>query len=138
MVICTSGAGETKGGIEWDVPFTMVDFRTNLFQQMDEKTSDTNQAKSETSPIHLAAFRGNMAICRLLLNESENKNPYSKQGLTTLHYAALAGHLEVYQLFYESAVIKNPKIVKTGQTPLHLSSAEGHLEVTTYLEVKVW
>jgi hypothetical protein len=52
----------------------------NLFQQMDEKTSDANQAKSETSPIHLAAFRGNMAICRLLLNESENKNPYSKQG----------------------------------------------------------
>ena len=93
----------------------------NLFQHINEKTADTNQAKSETSPIHLAAYRGNMTICRLLLNESDNKNPYSKQGLTILHYAALAGHLEVYRLFYDRVVVKNPKIVETRQTPLNMS-----------------
>jgi hypothetical protein len=97
----------------------------NLFLQMVEKTSDANQAKSETSPIHLAAFRGNMTICRLLLNESRNKNPYGKQGLSTLHYAALGGHLEVFQLFDDRVEVKNPTIVKTGQTPLHLASEEG-------------
>ena len=101
----------------------------NLFQYMDEKTSGANQAKSETSPIHLAAYRGNMTICRLLLDESDN----SKQGLTTLHYAALAGHLDVYQLVYDRVVVKNPKIVTTGQTPLHLASAIGHLEITKFI-----
>ena len=67
----------------------------NLFEEMNQKTSLPNQAKADTSPIHLAAYRGNMAICRLILNRTGNENPKGKYGATTLQYAACSGSLEV-------------------------------------------
>ena len=79
----------------------------DLFQLMNQKTYDSTQTQSMTSLIHLAAYRGDLAICKLLLNESENKNPSSRYDTKILHYAAKSGNLEVYQLFYNSPMVKN-------------------------------
>ena len=80
----------------------------DLFQLMNQKTFDSNQTQSLTSLIHLAAYRGDLAICKLLLNESENKNPSGRYDTKILHYAFKSGNLEVYQLFYNSPMVKNP------------------------------
>ena len=95
---------------------------------MNEKSSDLKQPPSETKPIQFAAYRGNMAICKLLINECDNNHVYDKSRETTLLYAALGGHLEVYQLFYDSAKVKNPKLEGIGNTPLYFAAAKGHLE----------
>ena len=75
---------------------------------MNQKTFESNQTQSLTSLIHLAAYRGDLAICKLLLNESENKNPSGRYDTKILHYAFKSGNLEVYQLFYNSPMVKNP------------------------------
>ena len=105
----------------------------NFFQQMNEKSSDLKQPPSETKPIQFAAYRGNMAICKLLINECDNNHVYDKSRETTLLYSALGGHLEVYQLFYDSAKVKNPKLEGIGNTPLHFAAAKGHLEVCKFI-----
>ena len=92
-----------------------------FFQKINEKTSEPNQAKSGISPIHFAAYRGNLTLCKLLLNEPENKNSYGRNGATALHYAAMGGNLEVYQLLYDAAVVKNPKLRYCGTTPIDLA-----------------
>ena len=102
----------------------------DFFQKLNEKNSDPNQTKSEISPIHFAAYRGNLTLCKLLLNESENKNSCG-----ILHFAALGGNLEVYKLLYDAAVVKNPKLPYCGTTatPLDLASIEGHLEILRFI-----
>ena len=62
-----------------------------------------------------------MTLCKLLLNETENKNSYGRNGATALHYAAMGGNLEVYQLLYDAAVVKNPKLRYCGTTPIDLA-----------------
>ena len=92
-----------------------------FFQKINEKTSEPNQAKSGISPIHFAAYRGNLTLCKLLLNEQEKKNSHGRNGATALHYAAMSGNLEVYQLLYDAAVVKNPKLRYCGTTPIDLA-----------------
>ena len=50
----------------------------DLFQKINENTSDANPTRSEISPINFAAYRGNLTLCKLLLNESRNKNSCQK------------------------------------------------------------
>ena len=61
------------------------DDNLNLFQLMNQKTSDFNQFQSKTSPIYLAAYRGDISIWELLLNESEKKNPSLRHNTISLH-----------------------------------------------------
>ena len=52
----------------------------------------------KTSPIISAAYRGDITIWELLINESEKKNPSLRHNTIILHYAAMSRNLEVYQL----------------------------------------
>ena len=61
------------------------DDNLNLFQLMNEKTSDFNQFQSKTSPIISAAYRGDITIWELLINESEKKNPSLRHNTIILH-----------------------------------------------------
>ena len=61
------------------------DDNLNLFQLMNQKTSDFNQFQSKTSPIISAACRGDVTIWELLLNESEKKNPSLRHNTISLH-----------------------------------------------------
>ena len=57
------------------------------------------------TPLHVAADRGQLEICRLILDIVEEKNPANlKEGATPLHLAATQGHLEVCKLFLDRYV----------------------------------
>ena len=65
----------------------------------------------EKVPTHLyieAAGEGRLNICRLLIQNGQNKNPANQNGATPLHYAALKGHLEICRLIIENVQEKNP------------------------------
>ena len=47
------------------------------------------------TPLHWAAENGNLALCKLIVTNVEEKNPQDIYQNTPLHYAAKSGHLEV-------------------------------------------
>ena len=48
------------------------------------------------TPLHVAADRGQLEICKLVINNVEDKNPPNlKEGATPLHLAATQGHVEI-------------------------------------------
>ena len=65
-----------------------------------------------------------MAVCQLIMENIEDKNPKDNNGWTPLHYAASNGHLAICQLIMENIEDKNPK-ENNGWTPLH-SAAWNH------------
>merc|ERR1712038_2024581 len=82
-------------------------------------------------PIHLyisAAREGRLNICRLIIQNGQNKNPADEDGRTPLHSAASTGHLEICRLIIENFQNKNPADL-TERTPLHWAAEYGHLEV---------
>ena len=104
----------------------------NFFQQVKEKTFDQNQTLSQLdTSINLAAYKGNIALCRHLMNESEDKN-FNKDGENPLLYSVFSGHLEVFKLFHAVAEVKNPKLKDgplEGWTLLHIAAHSGHSEI---------
>ena len=51
--------------------------------------------------LHSAARYGDLALCKLLINNSKGKNYADRNGWTPLHYAAINGHVAIYDLFSE-------------------------------------
>ena len=70
----------------------------------------------------------NLEICRLIIENVEEKNPEDKRGRTPIRYAVDRGHLEICRLIIENVEDKNPKD-DNGRTPLHWAAKGGHLEV---------
>ena len=77
-------------------------------------------------PLHLAARRGLLEVCSLILDNLKKKNPENVVGYTPLHFAAENGHHEVCCLILEKVQKKNPKDPWTGWTPLHYAAKNGH------------
>ena len=53
----------------------------------------------KSTPLHYAALRGHMDICRLIINNVDNKHPVNKHGVTPKELAVQFGHIAVSQLF---------------------------------------
>merc|ERR1711974_499903 len=70
------------------------------------------------TPLHVAAHKGYVEICQLILDNVEEKNPLGIHNNTPLHYAASGGHYDVYKLIMDQVQNKNPARTK-GFTPLH-------------------
>ena len=86
-----------------------------------------NYAK-ETTPLDLAAKRGHVEICRLIIDRIAINNPESLSIL--LHRAAKNGHFAVCQLIIAYLEDKNPKdSTDEENTPLHLAAMNGHIEI---------
>ena len=78
------------------------------------------------TPLHHAAHKGHFKICKLILEEVEERNPREDlQGDTPLHYAIARGHLEVYKLIADSVQDKNP-VDNYGITPFELAARRGN------------
>ena len=45
--------------------------------------------------LHSAARYGNFALCKLLIENSKDKNYVDRAGATPLHYAAINGHFAI-------------------------------------------
>ena len=50
------------------------------------------------TPFHLAACRGHLEICQLIIENVKDKNPKDNYGCTPLHLAAWTGRLEIVEL----------------------------------------
>ena len=85
------------------------------------------------STIIIAAFGGNIALCRQLLQVSDNRNHYGKNGMTPLHYAAGLNHLEIFKLFHAASEVKNPKMTQSRRTPLHIAAELGYLDTCKFI-----
>ena len=85
------------------------------------------------TPLHLAAQVGHIRICKLILEEVEERSPRENlQGDTPLHYAARKGHLEVYKLIADSVQDKNP-VDKYGNTPFHSFARKGNFAACKFI-----
>ena len=51
--------------------------------------------------LHAAARYGDLELCKLLIENSKDKNCADRYGWTPLHYAAINGHVAIYELFSE-------------------------------------
>ena len=70
-----------------------------LMQYIMTKIEDKNpRAKNGgQTPLHIAAERDDLDICRLIVLNANNKNPADNNGSTPLHHSVSKGNLEIYQ-----------------------------------------
>lgn len=80
--------------------------------------------------LHLAAYLGDIAAARRLIETGSDVNIRDDLGCTPLHYAALQGQAEVAELLIGNGADVNAGD-KYGNPPLHL--AKKHIEVTRIL-----
>ena len=98
----------------------------------DFKDEDINpKNKDMLTPLHSAAHKGHLKICKLIINQVRDKNPRDIDGHTPLHVAAHEGHLEVCRLISSLAETNNLKS-NEGASPLAYAVNRGHLEVTKF------
>ena len=51
------------------------------------------------TPLHMAAFKGYFEICKLILENVDDKNPSRNDGTTPLYMAAQFGHYKISAFF---------------------------------------
>lgn len=81
------------------------------------------------SPLHKAAFRGDMDACRLLLVQAASANLRDSAGQTPLHAAALQLHSEVLQLLLRRGA-EADATDNEGVTPARAATARCHHRVS--------
>ena len=109
-----------------------------LFQCIKEKTGlkeDSKNSLGET-PLTVAACNNHVNLCKVIIEELQNKNPGCNKGATPLHHAASNGHFNVCELIMERLLDKNPGSNR-GTTPLHHAARKGHLKVCQLIIDKV-
>ena len=94
------------------------------------KTGDQNpkRASDGWTPLHHAAQKGHLEVCKFLMSALVDKNPGNKIRWTPLHSAVKRGHLKICQYFMEAIVDKNP-VDQNGWTPLQLAAINDKLEI---------
>lgn len=82
--------------------------------------------------LHLAAGNGYFNICKMIYEESEDKNPTNTFGDTPLHIAAYHGQLKICKYLIENGMDKSLQN-KLTQTPFDLAKCNGHFSVCILL-----
>ncbi len=78
-------------------------------------------SKENESPLMLAALRGQLGFCQILIERNADVN---KTGWAPLHYAATAGHLSVMQLLLDNHAFIDAAS-PNGSTPLMMAAMYG-------------
>lgn len=85
----------------------------------------------EWTPLMVAAFHGNEAAAKLLIEHGADPQARDRDGYTPLHWGALAGYSEVVCLVAARAEVNVQS--KAGITALLQAAAAGHLAVARVL-----
>ena len=99
-------------------------YKSNLGVIMKQDNKNPRNEWNET-PLHFAARKGHLIICKYIVGKVEDKNPKCMNGRTPLHYAAIKGHLEVCLLIMPKIRNKNTCDINEF-TPLHITAYNGH------------
>ena len=83
------------------------------------------------TPLHYAAKNGHFRVCKLIIENTSNKNPSSGKpnDITPLLWAAFNGHVKICQLIMEQLSDKNPANASVEFTPFHLAAKKGQFAV---------
>ena len=82
--------------------------------------------------LHVAAYNGHLAICRLLIDKGAQVEAKCSGGSTPLHYAAHQGHVQIVRLLCDhGADIKARDCY--GYGPLHRAVIHDHISVVKEL-----
>ena len=60
-----------------------------------QNTLKTTTTDCEYTPLHIAAKKGHLEVCKLLFKNMEEKNPLDSNGKTPLHLASENNHWKV-------------------------------------------
>ena len=82
--------------------------------------------------LHVAAYIGHLAICRLLIDKGAQLEAKDWNGWTPLHLAALRGHVEIVRLLCDRAADVEAR-TNGGWRPLHDAAIYVHISVVKEL-----
>jgi len=87
---------------------------------------------THVTPLHVAAFKGNLNMMKLLLDAGANVDAVDCKNSTPLHYAALEGKPEAAMLLLVEGV--NCEIADgAGFTPLHIAAQKNNDQIVKLL-----
>jgi ankyrin repeat protein len=87
------------------------------------------RTSKDESPLMLAALRGYVDVCKLLIAKDADVN---KPGWTPLHYAATGGHISTMRLLLDNHAYIDAAS-PNGSTPLMMASMYGTLDAVKLL-----
>ncbi len=88
------------------------------------------------SPLHIAAYHGNLEAAKLLVESKADLAWKNRMGFTALHVAASKGHTEVVRLLIEHGAKIDQKTTKEGFTALHIALYNEHKDIIDLLTKK--
>jgi len=81
------------------------------------------------TPLHRAAMRGNMEMCRLLLDLRADAAVRDTHGCAPIHLVATKGRLQIADLLLVHDPSGATAVDNNGRTPCHQAAMKGHLPV---------
>ena len=94
---------------------------------MESNENKNPEDNSGWTPLHVAAQKGHLQVCMLIMDNLDNKNPGDDEGWTPLHWAAQNNHLKIFISIMDNiAVNKNPGDHENW-SPLHIGILERKL-----------
>jgi len=82
--------------------------------------------------LKIAACKGHLDICRLLIDKGAQVNTKDEVGSTPLHYAAMHGRIEIVRLLCDHGADIEASD-NDGCTPLHFATLNGNISVVKEL-----
>ena len=90
--------------------------------------SPSNVNENDITPLHTASYSGQVEVYKLIMSNTQDKNPEDSDGWTPLHYAAEDGWFELCKLILLQVDDKNPSD-NMGKTPRCIAQDRGHLNI---------
>ena len=94
---------------------------------------DPGTLRHGLSPLHWAAFKGQVEAARLLIAHGIEVDVNSSGGLTPLMSAVERSQIRMARFLVEAGAEVNAETAKDGKTPLHLAAKESAPEVVAFL-----
>ncbi|TRM67250.1 ankyrin repeat protein, partial [Schizophyllum amplum] len=85
------------------------------------------------TPLHFAAYSGQLDVVRLLVERHCDIHARSKDGEESLHLACVYAYAEIAHLLIEAGADINSRYADSGSTALHIVVEIGHLELVRLL-----
>ena len=87
------------------------------------------KTKNGRNCLHIAAFSGNLMLCKTLINKHKfDVHMTDNDGLTALHHSVQSGNYELMKFFADRVGDIHAK-TKSGENCLHFAAISGHLNL---------